>query len=91
MKIISKRQNGKMSRKNVRQGIRSGDYALRVVGSEKAGFKLAGQRGEVVVMFGQTYKKQMQAVEFGNKRFGQTAKKVVLGVVARPSTGGKAA
>lgn len=60
----------------VRDSIKNGKYTLRVVGSEKQGFKLAGQQGENLFPFGQTYKQQTHAVTYGQNKFGLKAVKV---------------
>ena len=59
-------------------------HELRVVGSEKIGFRLCvlvlGKRTDPelvrVVMFGQNYPRQIDAVNYGFNRFGVTARKV---------------
>lgn len=72
LKVVKGRQ-----RKAVREGLRAGVIELRVIGSEKNGFRVAGQVGSDVMPIGQTYPKQKDAVEYGQNKFGQKAKKAV--------------
>ena len=74
MTIINKSKN----RKAVRDGIRAGSYKLRVVGTQKSGFRLGGEKDERTVVFGQTFSKQSDAVAWGEKKFGLKAVKLVL-------------
>jgi hypothetical protein len=56
---------------------------LRVVGSEREGFRLGGfigpqgYEGTVFVEFGQRYDRQKDAVSAGEQSFGQKAKKLL--------------
>jgi|TARA_Y100000034_G_scaffold135146_1_gene205885 hypothetical protein len=61
----------------IRDGINAGTHVLRVTGSQKTGFRLGGEKNGCVHLFGQTYKKQTEAVAYGEGKFGKTAKKVV--------------
>ena len=63
--------------RGIRDGINSGKYALRVVGSQKIGFRLGGEYRDCVHLFGQTYSKQTIAVAYGKAKFSKTAKKLV--------------
>jgi hypothetical protein len=66
----------------VRNAILSGKLFLRVLGSQKTGFRLAGQRTDNTLFpFGQTFTKQTDAINYGTEKFGYHAKKVV-GVTA---------
>lgn len=66
-------------KREVRDSVKAGKMTLRVFGSEKDGFRLAGQRKSDGVMFpfGQMFAKQMDAVGYGEGKFGVKAVKVV--------------
>ena len=69
--------NSIYNHRGIRDGINSGKYVLRVTGSQKTGFRLGGEYRGCVYLFGQTHHKQTDAVAYGVKKFGKTAKKVV--------------
>ena len=69
--------NSKHNHRSTRNGIADGTYALRVTGSQKTGFRLGGEKNDVVQIFGQTYQKQTDAVAYGKEKFDKTAKKLV--------------
>jgi hypothetical protein len=50
---------------------------LRVVGSEKAGFKLAIVRNEAIVEIGLPFSKQKDAIAHGEAHYNQKASKIV--------------
>jgi len=72
LKVVKGRQ-----RKVIREKLHNGNITLRVVGSEKRGFRVAGQVGHDVIPIGQTYPRQIDAVNYGEAKFGQKAKKAV--------------
>ena len=62
-------------KRHVQDAIKSGKKPLKVVGSQKTGFSLAVEvRGEVRT-FGQPFKKQSDAVQYGADNFGVKAVK----------------
>jgi hypothetical protein len=63
--------------RGIRDGINAGTHILRVVGSQKTGFRLGGEKNNCVHCFGQTFKKQVEAVAYGERKFGKKAVKVV--------------
>ena len=65
------------NRRSVRDGIRNGSHVLRVIGSQKTGFRLGGEKNDIIRVFGQHFAKQSDAVAYGEKKFGQKAVKVV--------------
>ena len=76
----------KYNHRAVRDGINAGKYALRVTGSQKTGFRLGGEKNNCVHFFGQTFKKQVTAVAYGERKFGKKAVKVVQSKAkAKPS------
>ena len=63
--------------RTVRDRILADKLDLRVVGSEKSGFRLVGQRHDGMMFpFGQTFRKQTEAVNYGNRKFRRKARKV---------------
>jgi len=73
MKINASKHN----HRSTRNGVLSGTHTLRVVGSQATGFRLGGQKNDVVQLFGQTYSKQIDAVAYGENKFDKKAKKLV--------------
>ena len=73
MRIIYSRRDRSKTRDEVRNGTRT----LRVIGSQKTGFRLGGEKNGIIRVFGQYYQKQSDAVAYGEKKFGQKAVKVV--------------
>jgi len=69
--------NSIYNHRSIRDGINAGKYVLRVTGSQKTGFRLGGEYNGCIHLFGQTYKKQVEAVAYGEGKFGKTAKKFV--------------
>jgi len=66
-------------RRRVESGVRRGLYPLRVLGSEKMGFRLYAERGESLVFVGnRDFRRQKDAVAFGQDRYGQIARKKML-------------
>ncbi len=66
----------KHQRKNVKAKLEARKIPLRVVGSEKMGFRLAGQLDDRIIPVGQTHKKQMDAIQVGYKKYGTKAIKL---------------
>jgi len=67
----------KRNRKATRDGVRAGTHTLRVIGSQKTGFRLGGEKNGIIRVFGQHFTKQTDAVAYGVKKFGIKAVKVV--------------
>jgi len=64
-------------RRKTRDEVRNGTRTLRVIGSQKTGFRLGGEKNGTVRVFGQHYTKQADAVAYGVKKFGIKAVKLV--------------
>jgi hypothetical protein len=60
-------------RNHIKRCLRAGMFVLRVVGSEKDGFRLAAQDGEHLKVFGFVFTKQSQAIEKGIEKYGKKA------------------
>jgi len=73
MKVSNSKHNHRLTR----DGILSKTHTLRVFGSQKMGFRLGGQRNNVVQLFGQKHKKQTDAIAYGEKKFNVKAVKLV--------------
>lgn len=71
--------------RDIRNGIRNGKYILRVIGSQKTGFRLGGEKNGIIRVFGQTFSKQTDAVNYGIEKFGIKAVKVVKVVKSKLS------
>jgi len=56
-------------RQNIKRKLLKGKIPLRVTGSEKTGFRLAGEWGDKVVPIGQTFDKQGEAIQVGLDRY----------------------
>jgi hypothetical protein len=69
-------------RKNLVRGVVSGRIELRVIGSERAGFQLGGFLGETLVTLADNFRKQNEAIAYGQTNFGQKAKKLLAKVAA---------
>jgi hypothetical protein len=66
----------------VRNKIQKGTFKLRVIGSERTLFRLAGENDSGFLFpLGQLHKRQKDAVAYGQEKFAQTATKAV-GVVS---------
>jgi hypothetical protein len=73
---MNARRNARHARRIAARTLRHG-ATLRVVGSEKAGFKLAVAVGDTLVSIGHGFSKQKDAVGHGEIAFGLKATKVV--------------
>ena len=65
-------------RKNtaIKEGVRTHRYALRIVGSEKLGFRLGAQIDpDIISVFGFTHKRQADAINYGLATFNIAAVK----------------
>lgn len=78
MRINYSRRN----RKAIRDGVRTGTHVLRVIGSQKTGFRLGGEKNSVIRVFGQHFTKQSDAVAYGVDKFDKKAVKVVQSSIA---------
>lgn len=68
----------KINSRKVRDGVLTGKFDLRVMGSEKMGFRLHGERPDGTLFpFGQTFTKQTEGVRYGERKFRRKARKVV--------------
>ena len=73
--IQSKKSNGRVLKAELKAGLKSGKYKLRVVGKAENGFRLAAEVDEDILAFGFVFTKQTEAVEFGEKAYNQKAVK----------------
>lgn len=69
--IQSKKRNGRIVKAELKAGLKEGKYKLRIVGKAESGFRLAAEVGDDILAFGFVFTKQGDAVEFGEKMYGQ--------------------
>ncbi len=81
----------KHQRKNIKMKLKARKIQLRVVGSEKTGFRLAGEWNDRVVPIGQTFDRQTDAVQIGLSKYGTKAVKLTDSVRRKPNNAAKAA
>ena len=64
-------------RRKIMGQVRNGHLPLRVVGDQKSGYRLGGERGETIILFSRIFAKQGEAKTAGLVKFKKMAKAVV--------------
>lgn len=73
------------ARRKMAKRIVQGQIELRVSGSERAGFHLGGVVDSGLLNFVQTWDRQKDAVAYGERAFGQKARKLLLPSQEQPA------